>query len=612
MSIAEQVAEGRLGAASFKSVADMWHHRIESTPESPAMIERRDGAWVSMTWREVGSRVRHVADALLALGLGAEERCAIIAETRVDWVIADVGILCAGGATTTLYPATPNEECQFILQDCGAIVVFCDTDEQVAKLRLLRDRIPSVRRVVTFRGSPGTDGWVQTLRQFEEEGRAFALACPGLYDVTRNAITPDRLATLMYTSGTTGRPKGVMLTHDAWVYEAEAIDALGIMSPADKQFLVLPLSHVFAKVLEVLFIRLGVLTVVDGDTDALITNLAETQPTWMGAVPRTFEKAYARIAARAKEGGRLQQGLFRWALETGAEVSRKRQKREEPGGLLKLRAAMADRLVLSDVKARFGGRIRFFISGGAPLSKEIAEFFHSCDLLILEGYGLTESCAATCVNTPDDFRFGTVGKPLPGTRVQIAPDGEILIRGRGVLKGYYTLPEDTAEALTPDGWLRTGDIGIVHESGHVEITDRKKELIITAGGKNIAPAHFQNLLKSRCPYVSEVLMHGDKRPYCVALVSINGEATGRWARVQKLSFTDYEDLARNVEVHRLIMGVVQEVNKELPPFEAVRKVALLPEDLTQENGALTPSLKVKRKVVEQRYSALLDRLYDEA
>lgn len=594
---------------SFRSVPEMWHHRVESTPDAEALFRRREGKWVSMTWREAGDRVQAMANGFLELGVEPESRICLISQTRLEWVLTDLAILCCGGATTTIYPSNTAEECAFIIRDCGAVVVVCDTDEQVQKLLKIREQLPALRRIVTFDGKATDDGFVVTLRDHETRGTTFAEGQPTVYDTTWRAIDATRLATLIYTSGTTGRPKGVMLTHDSWIYEAEALDALRFMSPADKQFLFLPLSHVFAKVMQVVMIRLGIPTAVDGDIDTLMTNLGETQPTWMGAVPRIFEKAYNKIVSSAKEGNSVKYSLFKWALEVGAEVSRERQAGREPRGALRVKYQLADRLVFSTVKQRFGGRLRFFISGGAPLAKEIAAFFHACDILILEGYGLTESSAATCLNRPDDFVFGTVGKPLPGTEVRVANDGEILIKGRGVMKGYYNLPEATADAFTADGWLRTGDIGVLLDSGHLKITDRKKELIITAGGKNIAPAHFQALLKSRCPYVSQVVMHGDRRPFCVALISIREPEVSKWARENNISFADYADLAAKPEVKRLIFGYVEEINRDLPSYETVKNIALLPEDITEANGQMTASLKVKRTVVEARYADTLEAFY---
>ncbi|TVQ89908.1 MAG: long-chain fatty acid--CoA ligase [Deltaproteobacteria bacterium] len=598
-------------ATSFQSVPDMWHYRVRSTPNADAVfLKDPDGTWRTLSWSEAGDQVRRVANGLLAQGLKAEERICILCNTRWEWIVADLAIMCAGGATTTIYPSNTPKECAYIIGDCDAVAVVVENDEQAAKLLEVRDEIPNVRRVYVIDGTPSEDGWIVTLATLASEGDAFAEGHPDTYDEVSSAIGPERLATLIYTSGTTGVPKGVMITHDSWVFESEAIDKMGFITPADKQFLFLPLAHVFAKIMQVIFIRLGVPTAIDGNLDALIDNLAVQQPTWMGAVPRVFEKAYAKIVSNAREAGGAKLALFNWAVNTGREVSKLKQRGQNPTGFLKLRAQLADRLVFSKVRAVFGGRLRFLVSGGAPLAPEIAEFFHACGILVLEGYGMTESTAATCVNTPDDFQFGTVGRPIPGASVRIADDGEILIHGRGVMRGYHGLPEATAEALDDEGWLHSGDLGQILPTGHLKITGRKKDLIITAGGKNIGPAHFQNLLKARSPWVSQVLMHGDRRPYCVALVTINEEAVAKWAADQGLSFADYADLSSKIEVKALVQADVDAINKELPSYETVKKIALCPEDWTTDNGFLTPSMKVKRAIVETHYQDLLNGLYD--
>ena len=599
-------------STSFRSVVDMWHHRVRSTPTADAMYIRAGDGWETISWRDAGDKVRRLANGLLAEALAAEERACILSNTRVEWILADLAILCAGGATTTIYPSNTPAECAYIIADCDAGIVFVENDAQAAKLLEVRDQIPRVRRVFVFDGTPSEDGWIQTLATLATRGDAHAEAHPDAYDEVTAAIGPDRLATLIYTSGTTGQPKGVMITHDSWVFESEAIDKMGFITPADKQLLFLPLAHVFAKIMQVIFIRLGVPTAIDGDLDRLMQSMADQKPTWMGAVPRVFEKAYARITTTAREAGGVQLRIFEWAVGVGRQVSKLEQQKKRPTGWLALQAQLADKLVFSKVRERFGGRLRFLVSGGAPLAPEIAEFFHACGILVLEGYGMTESTAATCVNTPDDFAFGTVGRPIPGATIKIADDGEILIGGRGVMRGYHNLPDATAETIDAEGWLHSGDLGRVLPSGHVQITGRKKDLIITAGGKNIGPAHFQNLLKARSPWVGQVLMHGDRRPYCVALVTINEEAVAKWAKDQGLSFANYAELAALPKVRALIQADVDKINQELPSYETVKKIALVPEDWTVENGFLTPSMKVRRAVVEAKYADILDGLYGEA
>jgi long-chain acyl-CoA synthetase len=399
-----------------------------------------------------------------------------------------------------------------------------------------------------------------------------------------------------------------MLSHDAWVYEAEAIDALRLMTPVDKQFLFLPLAHVFAKVLEVSTIRLGIPTVVDGDPDQVAKYLLTTRPTFVAAVPRFFEKAHDRIVTQMSERGLVAKQTFEWALEIGKRFRALERAGEVIPLRLRLRHHLADRLVFRGIREGFGGQIRFFISGGAPLAKELAEFFHALGLLILEGYGLTESAAASCVNRPDSFVFGSVGKPLPGCDVRIEDDGEILLKSRGLMKGYHGLDQETEAALTEDGWLRTGDIGHVLPSGHVVITDRKKEIIVTAGGKNIAPAHFANLLKARAPLVEQVLVHGDRRPYCVALIGLEPEAVRRFASERELP-QSLVALARHPDLRNAIQRDIDAVNRTLPSFETIKRFAVLPEVVTVESGLLTPSQKVRRAEVEGRYADLIEGLY---
>jgi len=454
------------------------------------------------------------------------------------------------------------------------------------------------------------DGWAISLTELEKKGHAWDVANPGQYDTVADAVGPDHLATLIYTSGTTGKPKGVMLTHDNWVYEGEAIDSLGIITPADKQFLFLPLAHSFAKVLEIAFIRIGVPTAIDGDIDSLVDNLGVVKPTFMGAVPRIFEKVYNKVVSNAREGGGVKLKIFTWAMGVGKEVSALRQKKQEPTGFLALKLSVADKLVFSKLKDRFGGRIRFFISGGAPLSREIGEFFHAADLLVLEGYGLTESSAGTFMNRLDDYRFGTVGPPVPHTQVKFANDGEILIKGRGVMRGYYNLPADTAEALDADGWLHTGDIGELREGGLLAITDRKKDLIKTSGGKYVAPQSIENKLKARSPLLSQVLVHGDNRNYCTVLVSLTEDNTRSWLAQQGITVGTYAELTTHPKVLEEIGRVVDEINRELASYESLKKFAILPKDLSLEDGDLTPKMSVKRKVVEKKYRSLLDKFYE--
>jgi len=581
----------------------MWHHRIGSTPDSDAMRFRRAGRWRTLTWADAGDQVRALANALLSEGVALEDRCVVLAATSVQWILADLGVLSAGCATTTIYPKSSDRELKFIVSDSEAVVVFTDTAAQVDRLRQIRDEVPQVRRVVVFDPAAADGDWVVSFDAFEAKGRAWAAEQPEAYVERRQQIEPGHMATLMYTSGTTGRPRGVILDHEAWVYKAAAIDALGVLDPSDVQFLWLPLSHVFAKVLQLTFIRLGIPTVVDGSAEDLGDNLRATQPTWMAAVPETFERARRTIEAQITH--KRDRTAFRWAMAVGRRRSAVLRRGGRPGVLLRAQWQIVDRLVMREIRARFGGRMRFLISGGAPLPPELAEFFHAAGLLILEGYGLTESTAACCVNRPDNARFGTVGLPLPGCEIRIAPDGEVLIGGPGLMRGYWR-DNGTENPFTQDGFLKTGDIGLLLPTGQLQITGRKREIIVTSSGKNIAPAHFEQLLRTRCTYVSQVVMHGDDRPFCSALLTLDPEAITSWATEHGVP-TD--SVGANAQIHELIQGYVDAVNRTLPSFEQVRRFAVLDEPFTESNGLLTPSRKVRRGRVQQRYAAVLDAFY---
>ena len=605
-----------MGAASFKSFPEMFLHRVASTPDTEAFyypVPEGDGeTWKTLLWKDVDDRVRNVAGGLLSLGLQREQRCALLCSTRVEWMLADLGILCASGATTTIYPSNTDEECAYIITDSNTRFVFVEDDHQMEKIASIREQIPGVDKIINIAGRGGHGGWAITLAELEEAGRKWNAENPGEFDRIARAVTSDQLATLIYTSGTTGRSKGVELLHDAWVFEGEAMDGLGFISPADKQYLFLPLAHSFAKVLEAATIRIGVPTAIDGRIDRIVPNLAVIRPTWMAAVPRVFEKVYNKIVTNAKEGGAIKYRIFKWAFSVGYRCSKLKQQGQQPSGLLALKFALADKLVFSKIKNTFGGRIRFFISGSAPLSREIAEFFHAADILILEGYGLTETSAASFVNRPEKYKFGTVGSPLPGVQVKIDSDGEVLIAGRGVMRGYHGLGEVTADTLTDDGWLRTGDIGVIDADGLLKITDRKKDLIKTSGGKYVAPQELENRLKTLSPLISQVLVHGNGRNFCSALVTLNEEAARKWAQANGKAELSYKQLSQVPELHAMVQAAMDELNSGLARYETIKKFALLPADFDIATGELTPTMKVKRKVVEGRYKEILDGFYQGA
>ncbi len=603
-----------MAAASFQSFPAMFLHRIQATPDSDALYyPDANEEWKTLRWKEVGERVRAIACGLRALGLAPEERASIISNTRYDWILVDIAIGCARGATTTIYPSTTTDGVEYIIKDSETKVVFAEDASQVKKLADIRANTPGVSKVVVMSGNGGHDGWVITLSELEELGRQWDKDNAGAYEAGIREVRPEHIATLIYTSGTTGEPKGVVLTNDCWVFEGEAMNNLGFLTPADKQFLWLPLSHSFGKVLEAAIIRIGVPTAVDGRIDRIVENLGKVRPTFVAAVPRIFEKVYNKVVSGAKDGGKLKWKIFQWAVGVGKEVSQLRQAGRQPTGALALKFSVADKLVFSKLRDRFGGRLRFFISGSAPLNRELAEFFHAANILIVEGYGLTETSAASFVNRPDKFKFGTVGLGLPGVEVRLDPDtSEILLQSRGVMRGYHNKPEASAETLFTDAtgtWLRTGDKGEIDPDGFLRITDRIKDLIKTSGGKYIAPQALEGNLKNKSTLIEQVLVHGNNRNFCSALITLNLEAAQKWATEQGKGELSVAQLAKDPALNAEIQRAINALNEGLARYETIKKFAILPRDFTIEGGELTPSMKVKRKTVEAMYKDLLDGFY---
>jgi long-chain acyl-CoA synthetase len=590
------------------NVGRQFFDRVRATPDREAYRFPKGDRWESMTWRETGDHVTKLAAGLVALGIEPEQRVGIASGTRIDWILADLAIMCAGAATTTVYPSTNTEDVAFILADSGCRVVFAEDDTQIAKLTERRSELPHLERVVTFDGTADGD-WVIALADLEKLGEQQLAENAGIVEERIDATGPDALATLIYTSGTTGRPKGVRLRHSSWTYEGAAIQAQRILDENDLQFLWLPMAHSFGKVLLSTQLACGFATAVDGRVDKIIDNLAVVRPTFMGAAPRIFEKAHGRIITMQETEGGLKEKLFKQAFKVGLEVDRLRREGRPVPFLLAKQHALFDKLVFAKIRERFGGRVRFFISGAAALNREIAEWFHAAGITILEGYGMTESSAGSVVNHPDDYRFGSVGLVFPGSEIKIAEDGEILIKGPGVMDGYHNQPELTAEALTEDGWLHTGDIGELDAEGFVRITDRKKDLFKTSGGKYIAPSAVESQFKAICPYASQFIVHGSERNYCVALITLDPDAMADWAKENAMAGASYAEVVASDQVRAMVGEYVDQLNARLNRWETIKKWILLDHDLTVESGELTPSLKVKRKVVEDNYRTDIDKLY---
>ncbi|MFJ4623019.1 AMP-dependent synthetase/ligase [Streptomyces sp. NPDC088812] len=608
------------------SVAGLFLERVAATPDAeayrypvPGPAGQGPDDWKSLSWAQSAERVYAIAAGLIELGVRPEQRVALASSTRIEWILADLGIMCAGAATTTVYPQTNADESAYILSDSESRVLIAEDAAQLAKAVEKRAELPDLTHVVVV--DPAglenveTADWILTLDELEKRGAARLEQDPQLIEERVGAITRDQLATLIYTSGTTGRPKGVRLPHDNWSYMAKAIAATGLVTADDVQYLWLPLAHVFGKVLTSGQIEAGHVTAVDGRIDKIIENLPVVQPTYMAAVPRIFEKVYNGVAAKARAGGAAKYRIFQWAAEVAREYAKVAQDNFRRTGTasvpfgLGAKHKVADALVYAKIREAFGGNLRACVSGSAALAPEIGFFFSGAGIHILEGYGLTESSAASFVNPGEAYRTGTVGKPLPGTEVRIADDGEILLRGPGVMEGYHGLPEKTTEVLEADGWFHTGDIGELSPDGYLRITDRKKDLIKTSGGKYIAPAEVEGQFKAVCPYVSNILVHGADRNFCTALIALDEASILAWAEENGLGGRTYAQVVAAPETVALVDGYVQQLNAGLQRWQTIKKFRLLPRDLDVEHGEITPSLKLKRPVVEREYQQLIDEMY---
>ncbi|KJK12222.1 AMP-dependent synthetase [Terrabacter sp. 28] len=596
------------------SVGALFRHRVRATPDAPAYLHFAEGSseLTTLTWAQTHEVVEQWAAGLISLGVETEDRVAIASTTRLEWILADLAVICAGGATTTVYPTTIAEDVAYILGDSGSGIVFAENDEQVAKLQHVRSEIPGVRQVIALTGSASDDGWVITTDELARRGREWLAATPDLVDSRIDQLGPENLAVVIYTSGTTGRPKGVRLVHDSVVYEGAVIDAIGTLTKDDLQFLWLPLSHVFGKMLVATGLQIGFPTAVDGRVEKIVDNMAVIKPTFMAGPPRIFEKAHGRVELMFAGEKGIKKKLIDWALKVGGEMRDVLARGEQPSPGLKRRHDLATKLVLHKVQERFGGRVRFMISGSAPLNADVARWFGAVGLLVQEGYGLTETSSGTTVNQPahGSYQYGSVGWPLPGTEVRIAEeDGEILVKGPGVMRGYHNNPEATAEVLSDDGWFHTGDIGRIDDRGFLYVTDRKKDVFKTSGGKYIAPAEIEARFKGLCPFVSQFLVHGAGHNYATALVTLDPDAVAAWAPTAGLEGKSYAEVVLSPQARALVQGYVDKLNDGLNRWETIKKFTILDKDLTIEEGDLTPSMKLRRKAVTEKHKAELDAMY---
>ena len=593
------------------TLARMFWDRVERSGDRPAQQFKHGADWKTITWREVGDVVREAALGLIALGREKGDMVALLSASRAEWVQADFAIFSAGCVTVPVYPTYPPDLIAYVVNDSGAKTIIVEDSVQLAKVLQARDKMPALEQIVVITGydAPQPPKIVMTWESLRRLGRENVAAHKSTLAERVATTRPTDLATIVYTSGTTGPPKGVMQTHGNHV---AAVTASRQATPVEEgwvHLLFLPLAHSFARLESFLGVTHGLTTAFAENIDKVGDNLKETRPHFICSVPRVFEKVYAKILAGVEAGSPAKKKIFGWAVSVGREVSRHQQRGQPLPTTLELKRKLAHKLVFSKLHAALGGRLQWAVSGGAPLSRDIAEFFHAAGILLLEGYGLTETCPALTFNRPDRFKFGSVGQSLPGVQLRIAPDGEILARGPNIATlGYYKQPEATREVFDPDGWFHTGDIGAIDQDGFLAITDRKKDLIVTAGGMNIAPQNIENLLKAD-PFISQVMVYGDRRPYPVALITINPDELSKFAREQGILTSDASAIVKHPKVAERIGRTVEEKNTQLQSYAKIKRFTVLPADFTLDGGELTPTLKVKRKVVSQKYKDAIEELY---
>jgi long-chain acyl-CoA synthetase len=585
----------------YPNIVRMFEARLARSPHAPALRHKVAGVWRTVTWKQWWDEAREVAAGLIAAhGIEPGHTVAVLSPTRVEWIVADLAIALCGAISVPIYPSLTAAHVAFILRDSACRVVLADQLRRVEGVELHGTRV-----CVFETGSKDASTWAELRAAGAKaiaEGDADA-------ELDRRVEATDLKTTLthVYTSGTTGEPKGVVLTHENLVYEAWAIKNVVPVDETDEQLLVLPLAHIFARHLVWGAVEQGAVTAVGEGEPQIAANLLEVAPTFMGAVPRLYEMAHARVMREVIGRSPVTRRGFELALDVGRRLSTYKQRGQVPPTSLQLRAMVADRIFFTKIRGLFGGRLRFFVCGGAALNQEIAEFFHACGVLILEGYGLSETTGATNVNRPDRYRFGTVGPAMPGCEIRIAEDGEVLVRGHNVMRGYLNLPEETKATFDEHGWLRTGDIGELKD-GFLRITDRKKSLFKTTIGKYVAPRMIEGRLRVK-EGVGHVLVHGEGRPYPIALVSLDVEALLQRSDEEGLGCRTYADLAVHPRVHALIQEHIDAVNGTLARYEAVRRFAIVSQPFTVESGEVTPTRKLRRAVIAERHAALIDELY---
>ncbi len=584
-----------------QTIADLLPKAAELYGSKIAVRYKEGEKWISKSFEEVREIVRPLAFGLVTLGVEKGDRVSILGNTRPEWTYFDYAALSIGATVVPIYQTNSPEECRYVLENSDSKVVVVEDTEQLEKVRAVRDQLPKLEQIVMMTGSAEDAISMEDLAA--KGGGGDAATWEALY----NAVTPQDICTFIYTSGTTGPPKGCVISHGNYRSMLDMVNDVSVIEDEDLAYLYLPLAHSFALLIQFGTFDLGTtLAYWERDPLKILPNLAELKPTYFPSVPRIFEKIYtAATSAIEKEGG-AKKAIFNWAIKVGEKMRAAERAGRKPGFLLQRQYDFADKKVLSKIRGLFGGRIRLAVSGAAPINPEILRFFDAAGVLVLEGWGMTETSTAATISTPDDFKVGTIGKPFPGCEVKIADDGEILVKGPNVFQGYHKNPEATNETIV-DGWLHTGDIGEVDPDGFIKITGRKKDIIITAGGKNITPANLEAEIKQH-PLVSQCVVVGDRRPYLVALVTLDPEEAVKYAQENNLP-EDPAELAANPDVKAAIEAHVEKINQNFARVEQVKKISILPHDLSQESGELTPTLKVKRAIVAQKHEDAIEQLY---
>lgn len=589
----------------FRNIHHMLKETVDQHAEKPAykwFVE--PGVTESVTWGEFSDQAKNVSKSLMALGIEKGDKVNIISYSCYRWVLCDMAITSIGAATVGIYQSNLPKDCQYIIDHSDGVVVFAENDVQLAKLNRIKDSIPDVRKVILFNGDSPGDDWVLNFDDFLALGQDIS---DEDYQKRVDAVTPEDPAGIVYTSGTTGVPKGAVLTHDNITFTAQSVKMSTKILDGDEVFLFLPLAHVFARTCTYASLLVGSATTFTRSMETIVEDIAIARPHWFASVPRIYEKIYSKVFSGAEAKGGAALKIFNWACEVGNQVSDcKLNKQPIPFGL-NLKYALATKLVFSKVQAALGGRVRWCISGAAPLNPKIAKFFHAAGVLIVEGIGMTENTSFTNLNRYDNYRFGWVGQPGPGIDQKIGEDGEVLFRGRNVMKEYYKMPEETAATISADGWQKTGDLGEIDSENFLRITGRKKDLIITAGGKNIAPSAIEGVIATS-KFINQVCVVGDKRKFLSAIVTVDAENMQAWAGEQGIAFDGIDDLIANEKVIQHVESQIAEKNKEFASFESIKKITIVPE-FTIENGLLTPTLKVKKNVVLDQYQDRIDAMY---